>query len=196
MQSLPLWILPCPPFPPFFFPPLQVEADLAAFFKKYPGIDTVARMSTINSFLKHAFPYMHFVGFYTVMEDGKRLQIGPYNGMVLATAIIAFGRGQCGYCASIQKTVIAEDVATCGNYIPCDDVTRSEIVLPVFGLNKHNEADAVVDGAAGAGAAGEGAAAAAPSKKLIAVLDIDSDVLAAFDAQDQERLERILQTYF
>ena len=108
------------------------------------------------------------------------LQIGPYQGRVLATALISFGRGVCGTAAAEQKTQIVEDVGTCANYIPCDDVTRSEIVLPVFGRNMHSESEAP-DTA---------------ERKLIAVLDIDSESLAGFDTVDAECLEAILATYF
>ncbi len=47
-----------------------------------------------SSHLKVAFPSMWFVGFYSVKEEGKVLQIGPYQGPVLATGIIQFGRGK------------------------------------------------------------------------------------------------------
>jgi L-methionine (R)-S-oxide reductase len=189
----------------------KVEAELSAFFVKYPGVDTVGRMATIkwvarararahartadasdgfnraapaclcacSSFLNWHFKW-GFVGFYTVKEAGKTLQIGPYQGRVLATALIAFGRGVCGTAAAEGTTQIVEDTATCMNYIPCDDVTRSEIVVPVFGRNGHNEPEAAVG---------------AP-RKLIAVLDIDSDELAGFDAVDKECLERLMATYF
>jgi L-methionine (R)-S-oxide reductase len=120
------------------------------------------------------------VGFYTVRDPGAWLQIGPYQGRVLATALIAFGRGVCGTAAAEAATQIVEDVGVCANYIPCDDVTRSEIVVPVFGRNYHCEAEAP-----------EGA-----PRKLIAVLDIDSERLAAFDGVDREHLERILAAYF
>jgi len=158
-----------------------VDADLAGFFAKYPGVDTVGRMATLNSFLAAAFTYWHFVGFYVVRtpppsaagaaaatptEERRVLHIGPYQGKVLATAIIAFGKGQCGACAAAEATQVQADVSTCANYIralfvgllvdmlvrafthtlrspnaACDDVTRSEIVVPVFGYNYHNEAD-------------------------------------------------------
>ena len=55
--------------------------------------------------------------------------------------------------------------------IACDDDTKSEIVVPVF---------------SGVGDA----------RKLIAVLDVDSDVLAAFDAVDKEKLEALCAAFF
>jgi GAF domain-containing protein len=160
----------------------KLHADLAAFFARYPGVDTTARMASINSFLHAAFPQWVFVGFYTVKEPGKLLQIGPYQGHVLATALIPFGAGVCGTAAVTLETQVVDDVTTCNNYIPCDDVTRSEIVVPVWGYNYHNEPDAT-------------AAAGAP-RKLIAVLDIDTGEVGGFDGVDKEALEALLARYF
>jgi putative methionine-R-sulfoxide reductase with GAF domain len=60
----------------------MVNDELDHFFAKYTGLDNVARMATINSFLAVRFPYWHFVGFYVVREvDGERiLHIGPVPG--------------------------------------------------------------------------------------------------------------------
>jgi len=44
----------------------SVVAALRKFFGKYSDMSVTARMSTVNSVLKTAFPHMWFVGFYTV----------------------------------------------------------------------------------------------------------------------------------
>ena len=154
----------------------NVERELAVFFTKYGGLDVVGRMSTINAYLKRQFPSWHFVGFYMVeaaeIDGAKHVTIGPFQGDVLATGRIAFGRGQCGACAAMCETQIQEDVSVCANYIPCDDVTRSEIVVPVL-------------------VAGPGS-----TKSLIAVLDIDSPILGNFNGVDKRRLEALMATYF
>lgn len=144
----------------------KVASDLEDFFSRY-AVDTAGRMATINSFLKVAFPHLVFVGFYTVREPGAMLQIGPYQGPVLATGLIAFGKGVCGTAAESRVTQIVADVSTCANYIPCDDVTRSEIVVPVFGRVLHGEAGSEAP-AEPAGAGGPAAAEgdAAPAKKV------------------------------
>ena len=159
------------------------ERGLAAFFKANPGIDTVARMATVSSYLRHHFPRNYFVGFYTVMRDGVTLQIGPYtgNGVVLAAGVIPFGKGQCGACAAAAATQIVQDVRTCSNYIACDEDSLSEIVVPVFALNRHDEPDATPGGG------GE--------RRLIAVLDIDADVVGAYDEVDRECLERLVARF-
>lgn len=69
-------------------------------------------------------------------------------------------------------------MSTCKNYIACDDFTKSEIVVPVFSRSHHTEPCRT---------SGE--------KRLVAVLDIDSDVLAAFDAVDDEWLTRLVDTF-
>jgi hypothetical protein len=101
------------------------------------------------------------------------------KGDVLATARIEFGRGQCGACAAARATQIAADVSVCANYIPCDDVTRSEIVVPVFGRNAHNEPED-----------------AAAARRMIAVFDVDSPVLGNFNEVDKAGLEALLAAHF
>lgn len=54
----------------------RAVASLRRFFSKYPGMGVTARMATVNSVLKIAFPSFWFVGFYVVAPsehwDGKR----------------------------------------------------------------------------------------------------------------------------
>ena len=93
---------------------------------------------------------------------GDRLVVGPYIGTV-GCLQIEFGRGVCGTAAERRSTVIVPDVNQFPGHIACDPSSKSEIVVPVF------DAD---DG-------------------LIAVLDVDSDQLNAFDEDDARGLERI-----
>lgn len=94
------------------------------------------------------------------------LKIGPYQGGH-GCLVIPFQRGICGACAMAEKSLVVPDVEKFSDHIACSSTTRSEIVVPVF-------------------SAGE----------LIAVLDIDSDYLDAFDAADQQALEAILEQAF
>lgn len=94
---------------------------------------------------------------------GDRLVVGPYIGTV-GCLQIEFGRGVCGVSAQERKTLIVPDVNQFPGHIACDPNSKSEIVVPVFN---------------GAGA-------------LMAVLDVDSDRLDAFDEEDQRGLERIV----
>jgi L-methionine (R)-S-oxide reductase len=93
---------------------------------------------------------------------GDRLIIGPYIGTV-GCLQIQIGRGVCGTAAQRRETVVVPDVHQFPGHIACDPNSRSEIVVPVFG----------------------------PEGELIAVLDVDSDQLNAFDDDDQAGLERI-----
>ncbi len=159
----------------------DIESMLDKFLHKYK-LDVVGRMATLNSFLHANFPRMNFVGFYCVSQVGAELAVGPYQGEVLACGTIAFGKGVCGTAAATGETQIVHDVSAVENYIACDDDTKSEIVLPVYGSCYHNEIPAA-DGSAGA-------------KKLIAVLDIDGDMIGAFDTVDDIALTRILAKLF
>jgi GAF domain-containing protein len=97
---------------------------------------------------------------------GDRLVVGPYIGTV-GCLQIEFGRGVCGVAAQERKTLIVPDVSRFPGHIACDPRSKSEIVVPVTDR---------------AGA-------------LIAVLDVDSDRLDAFDDEDQLGLERIVALF-
>ena len=97
---------------------------------------------------------------------GDRLVVGPYIGTV-GCLQIEFGRGVCGTAAAKRETVIVPDVTQFPGHIACDANSKSEIVVPVFGR--------------------EG--------ELIAVLDVDSDRLDAFDEVDQAGLEKIVALF-
>jgi L-methionine (R)-S-oxide reductase len=97
---------------------------------------------------------------------GDRLVVGPYIGTV-GCLQIEFGRGVCGTAAARRETVIVPDVTQFPGHIACDANSKSEIVVPVFG----------------------------PDRELIAVLDVDSDQLDAFDEEDRLGLERIVSLF-
>lgn len=127
--------------------------------------DEVTAMATIAALLHHAFGHL-WTGFYRVVEPGQLLRVGPYQGS-LGCIDIVFGRGVCGDVAAGGKTVIVRDVEKYPGHITCDARSRSEIVVPVFG--KRGD--------------------------LIAVLDIDSDRLDAFDGEDARGLEQLVSRF-
>jgi L-methionine (R)-S-oxide reductase len=127
--------------------------------------DDVTGMATIAALVHHAFGHL-WTGFYRVVVPGQLLRVGPYQGS-LGCLDIAFGRGVCGTAAAEMKTVIVQDVENFPGHITCDARSRSEIVVPV--LDQQGD--------------------------LIAVLDIDSDRLNAFDAEDQQGLERLVSWF-
>ena len=97
---------------------------------------------------------------------GDHLIVGPYIGTV-GCLQIEFGRGVCGTAAQKRETIIVPDVHQFPGHIACDPNSKSEIVVPVF----------------------------APDGALIAVFDVDSDQLNAFDEEDRAGLERILNLF-
>jgi L-methionine (R)-S-oxide reductase len=127
--------------------------------------DPVAGMATMACLIHHAFGHL-WTGFYRVVEPGKLLRVGPYQG-TLGCLEIAVGRGVCGTSAAERRTVVVDDVHAFPGHITCDGRSASEIVVPVFDR------------------AGE----------LIAVLDIDSERPAAFDDTDREALERMMRWF-
>ncbi|HEX8850915.1 MAG TPA: GAF domain-containing protein [Gemmatimonadaceae bacterium] len=127
--------------------------------------DPIAGMATISALLHHAFGHL-WTGFYRVVEPGRLLRVGPYQG-TLGCLEIEVGKGVCGTAAARRETVLVENVHEFPGHITCDARSQSEIVVPVF------------DGA----------------RRLIAVLDIDSDRTGAFDAADQAALEELMRWF-
>jgi len=127
--------------------------------------DEIAEMATVACLVHQAFGHL-WTGFYRVVEPGRLLRVGPYQG-TLGCLEIAFGRGVCGTAAAERRTVVVPDVEAFPGHIACDGRSRSEIVVPVLGT----------DG------------------ELIAVLDVDSERLAAFDDEDARGLEAIVERF-
>jgi L-methionine (R)-S-oxide reductase len=93
--------------------------------------------------------------------------VGPYQGHVLACGRIAKGKGVCGTAWARGATVNIPNVMAIENYVACDDTTQSEMVVPVI------ESSGLVS----------------------SVLDLDSDIPAAFDEIDQVCLEAIVAEF-
>ena len=121
--------------------------------------DMIAVMSNVAAAIHQAMGFW-WTGFYRVV-DGE-LVLGPFQGPV-ACMHIPYGKGVCGTAWQREETVIVPDVEQFPGHIACSSASKSEIVVPVFG----------VDG------------------KVTAVLDIDSDELATFDETDRKYLEEI-----
>ena len=144
-------------------PKPEAYAELASQVESVlAGVDDDVAAMATMSALLHHGFGHLWTGFYRVVEPGL-LRVGPYQG-TLGCLEIAFGRGVCGTPAAARRTVVVADVNAFPGHITCDARSASEIVVPVFGR----------DGA------------------LIAVLDIDSSVPAAFDDEDREGLERLM----
>lgn len=132
----------------------------------------IARMSSVACLLSQTFSAYFWTGFYLVDQDKKamgidELVVGPYQGS-MGCLRIAFGRGVCGTAAATGVTQVVKNVHDLKNHIACDSRSKSEIVVPVFDR----------------------------SGDLIAVLDVDSDRLSAFDVVDQVALETLMKAVF
>lgn len=143
-----------------------VAEEIAAVLDGEPNL--TARMATVASMLAATFDSYFWTGFYVVDPDRPReLVVGPYQG-TLGCLRIAYGRGVCGAAAESGQTQVVADVHAFPGHIACDSRSASEIVVPVFGKG------------------GE----------LIAVFDVDSAQLAAFDETDAAWLQTILRDTF
>lgn len=92
---------------------------------------------------------------------GGMLVLGPFAGRP-ACIRIALGQGVCGAAAASGETQLVPDVHAFPGHIACDAASRSELVVPI------KRGDTV-----------------------IAVIDLDSPLLARFDAQDATGLEAL-----
>ena len=123
--------------------------------------DMIAVMSNVAAEIHQTMGFW-WTGFYRVIGD--ELVLGPFQGPI-ACMHIAYGRGVCGTAWKKAETIIVPDVEQFPGHIACSSQSRSEIVVPVF---SHDD-----------------------EKKVIAVLDIDSEHLSTFDETDRKYLEEI-----
>jgi len=96
---------------------------------------------------------------------GRELVLGPFQGKP-ACVRIALGKGVCGTAARDRVTIIVRDVEKFPGHIACDAASRSEVVVPVV-----------------------------RGGELLGVLDLDSPVVARFDAEDAAGLETLARIY-
>ena len=125
--------------------------------------DPITSMATAACLIHRALPAASWTGFYRVVAPGL-LRVGPYQGP-LGCLEIPFDRSVCGAAASTRSVQLVPDVHSFPGHIACDESARSEIVVPVF--NRTGE--------------------------LVAVLDVDSHEIAAFDEIDRDGLTQIVE---
>lgn len=123
--------------------------------------DAVSIMANVSAAI-HETMHFFWTGFYVVCGD--ELHLGPFQGSV-ACMHIAYGRGVCGTAWQRGETIVVPDVEQFPGHIACSSLSRSEIVVPLFGA----------DG------------------QVRAVLDIDSRELNTFDEVDRHWLEEIVK---
>jgi len=121
-------------------------------------------MAIIVERLQELLKHYNWVGFY-LLDDGNNgaepmLVLGPYVGAETPHKRIPLNQGICGAAVSSAQTVVVDDVNADPRYLACSIETKSEIVAPVF-----------VHG------------------KVVAELDIDSHLPAAFTDDDRLLVE-------
>ncbi len=92
----------------------------------------------------------------------NELLVGPYQGPV-ACLKLKKNTGVCWAAISKMEPVVVENVNEFPGHIACDSRSKSEIAVPVF-----------------------------QNKKVVGVLDIDSEKLHNFDAIDVKHLSKIV----
>ena len=93
------------------------------------------------------------------------LVLGPFQGKP-ACVRIAWGQGVCGTSAAQRETILVPDVHDFPGHIACDPASRSELVVPLIERGR-----------------------------VLAVLDLDSPLLARFDERDREGCERLVALF-
>ena len=121
--------------------------------------DLTANLANVCAALKAQFNFF-WVGFYVV--KGDELVLGPFQGPVACTRI-AKGRGVCGQAWQQKHILLVPDVDAFPGHIACSSLSKSEVVIPLFGA----------DG------------------DVKAVLDVDSDSLNDFDEIDVTYLSKL-----
>ncbi|HYK44056.1 MAG TPA: GAF domain-containing protein, partial [Parafilimonas sp.] len=96
------------------------------------------------------------------LVKNEELVVGPFQGPVACTRIKK-GRGVCGTSWAEARTLIVPDVEKFPGHIACSSLSRSEIVVPVI---RNNE--------------------------VVAVLDVDSEMIDHFDTTDEKYLKQVL----
>ena len=116
--------------------------------------DWVSAMSTVVCELHNSFEHFHWTGFYRTVAPNL-LKIGPYQGGH-GCLVIPFDKGICGAAATTGLTQDVPDVNARPEHIACSSTTLSEVVVPI----KDSKGS------------------------VVAVLDLDSDIPAAFSSED------------
>lgn len=131
--------------------------------------DLIANLANVVAALKEQFGWL-WVGFYIVKPSSNlnstnvedELVLAPFQGPVACTRIKK-GKGVCGSSWANATTLIVPDVEKFPGHIACSSLSKSEIVVPVI-----------------------------RNKKVIAVLDVDSNEYDQFDNTDKMYLEQIV----
>ncbi len=90
--------------------------------------DPAAHRATAAALLHHKVPGVSWTGFY-LLKDGE-LVVDSYQGPV-ACLVLEKHVGVCWAAIDLDETQIVDDVHAFPGHIPCDDRSRSEVVVPI-----------------------------------------------------------------
>ncbi|MBV6321113.1 GAF domain-containing protein [Duganella violaceipulchra] len=124
--------------------------------------DLIANTANFSSLVFNSMPGLNWAGFYFL--KGDELVLGPFQGKP-ACIRIKKGRGVCGATVVEGKSIVVADVHAFPGHIACDVNSRSELVVPVRG----------VDGA------------------IVGVFDLDSPLPNRFDQTDAVGIEALVK---
>lgn len=136
-----------------------LKEQLTALIENEPY--PIPNLANASALLNLALNNINWVGFYLLHED--ELLLGPFQGKP-ACIHIPVGRGVCGTAVKEARTLVVPDVHAFPSHIACDNVSRSEIVIPL-----HAEG------------------------RIVGVLDIDSPEPDRFNDIDKNELEALVQ---
>lgn len=95
--------------------------------------------------------------------ENDQLVLGPFQGPIACTRI-AYGKGVCGSSWKQNETLLVPDVEAFPGHIACSSESKSEIVVPI---RKNGQ--------------------------VIAILDVDSNLLNDFDDTDARYLNELCE---
>ena len=97
------------------------------------------------------------------LVENDQLVLGPFQGPIACTRI-AYGKGVCGASWKQNETLLVPDVEAFPGHIACSSESKSEVVVPI---RKNGQ--------------------------VIAILDVDSNVLNDFDTIDARYLNELCE---
>lgn len=100
---------------------------------------------------------------FYLVTEQEELVLGPFQGPIACTRI-SKGKGVCGKAWEQMQTLVVPNVEEFPGHIACSALSKSEIVVPII-----------------------------KSGSVVGVLDVDSDELNTFDAEDQQALTNLCQ---
>lgn len=125
------------------------------------SLPIISNLANLSRVLFDGFNNVSWAGFYLTNDEGDTLYLGPYQGP-LACTVIPFSKGVCGHCATTKRTVLVEDVHSFPGHIACSSLTNSELVTPIL-----------------------------KNGKVVAVIDLDSNLPSNFTEDDVTALEEV-----